>query len=127
MLEVTGLSIRAGATTLVDDLSLDLATGRLTCLIGPSGCGKSSVIKWLSGVLAPELRATGQARLGGETLAPPHRAIAYQPQEDTLFPWLTILENAALGLEIRGAGAAAAQDRVRRLFPAFGLEGQEER
>ena len=125
MLEVTGLTIRAGAATLVEDLSLDLATGRLTCLIGPSGCGKSSVIKWLSGVLAPELQATGNARLDGAPLSPPHPGIAYQPQADTLFPWLTILENAALGLEVRGAPRAAARDRVRGLFPAFGLQGHE--
>lgn len=123
MLEITGLSIRAGGTPLVEDLSLRLATGQLTCLIGPSGCGKSSVIKWLSGVLAPELRAAGQARLDGAALRPPHRGIAYQPQEDTLFPWLTILENAALGREIRGEAAAVARARVRRLLPAFGLEG----
>ena len=60
MLELSGLTIRAGDTALVENLSLDLATGRLTCLIGPSGCGKSSVVKWLSGVLAPELSAEGR-------------------------------------------------------------------
>ncbi|MCR8549244.1 ATP-binding cassette domain-containing protein [Salipiger sp. P9] len=99
MLEVRGLTIRAGDTVLVEELSLDLETGRLTCLIGPSGYGKSSVIKRLSGVLAPELRrAKGQARLEETELSLPHEAIAYQPQQDTLFPWLTILENAALGL-----------------------------
>ncbi|MGR3322922.1 MAG: ABC transporter ATP-binding protein [Pseudooceanicola sp.] len=126
MLEVTGLTIRTRDAVLVDDLSLGLATGRLTCLIGPSGCGKSSVIKWLSGVLAPELRAEGQALMDGADLRLPNRAIAYQPQQDTLFPWLTILENAALGLEIRGTGRAAARDRARALFSTFGLEGHED-
>ena len=126
MLELTGLTIRAGDTTLVEDLSLDLATGRLTCLIGPSGCGKSSVIKWLSGVLAPELRAEGEAQLDGAALSLPHPTIAYQPQQDTLFPWLTILENATLGLEIRGTARIAARDRVRPLFPTFGLAGHED-
>lgn len=126
MLEVSGLTIRAGATTLVDNLSLRLETGRLTCLIGPSGCGKSSVIKWLSGVLAPDLQADGTARLNGSDLKPPHRDIAYQPQEDTLFPWLTILENAMLGLEIRGDADPGTRHKVRGLFPAFGLDGHEE-
>ncbi|KGM48921.1 ABC transporter ATP-binding protein [Pseudooceanicola atlanticus] len=126
MLEVTGLTIRAGGTALVEDLSLDLATERLTCLIGPSGCGKSSVIKWLSGVLALELQAQGDARLDETTLSLPHPAIAYQPQQDTLFPWLTILENAALGLEIRGAPRNVARDKVRPLFSTFGLQGHED-
>lgn len=126
MLEVQGLTISTGDTTLVDNLSFDLVTGRLTCLIGPSGCGKSSVIKWLSGVLAPELRAQGHARLAGADLSPPHPAIAYQPQQDTLFPWLTIAKNAALGLEIRGTTRTAAHLKVRPLFPRFGLAGHED-
>lgn len=125
MLELDRLSIHAGATALVDGLSLELVQGRLTCLIGPSGCGKSSVLKWLAGVLAPELRVTGQARLDAAPLSPPARAIAYQPQQDTLFPWLTILENAALGLEIRGAARQAARREAGALFPAFGLAGHE--
>ncbi|MBY6002968.1 ATP-binding cassette domain-containing protein [Salipiger bermudensis] len=126
MLEVCRLNIHAGETALVEDLSLTLATGRLTCLIGPSGCGKSSVLKWLAGVLAPELRVTGEARLDGVALTLPDRAIAYQPQQDTLFPWLTILENAALGLEIRGSARAVARREVQALFPAFGLAGHEQ-
>ncbi len=126
MLEVQGLTIRAGTTTLVEDLSLDLAQGRLTCLIGPSGYGKSSVVKWLSGVLAPELQAEGTAIVDGRSAALPHRDIAYQAQQDTLFPWLTICENARLGLEVGGMDRRAANDRVRGLFPAFGLQGHED-
>ena len=126
MLEVRDLTIRAGQETLVADLSLDLAGDELTCLIGPSGCGKSSVVKWLSGVLAPELDVTGTARLGHEPITLPHRDIAYQPQQDTLFPWLTITENASLGLEIRGMRPSVARDRVRGLFETFGLLGHED-
>ena len=112
MLEVRGLTIRAGTEPLVEDLALDLTTGGLTCLIGPSGCGKSSVVKWLAGVLAQELGGHGTATVGGRNAALPHRDIAYQPQQDTLFPWLTICENARLGLAVRDTtpvadGAAA--------------------
>lgn len=126
MLEVQGLTIRAGTVSLVKDLSLDLDEDRLTCLIGPSGCGKSSVVKWLAGVLAPELWVRGSATLDSETSTLPHWDIAYQPQQDTLFPWLTICENARLGLEIRGMDRRAARDRVRDLFPTFGLQGHED-
>jgi NitT/TauT family transport system ATP-binding protein len=111
--------------TLVDDLTFEIETGRLTCLIGPSGCGKSSAVKWLAGVLAGELRVEGQARLDGAQMSLPHRTIAYQPQQDTLFPWLTILENASLGLEVRGEDRAAARCRVQALFQTFGLQGHE--
>ncbi len=126
MLELQGLTSRTKAETLIDDLSLDLVKGRLTCLIGPSGCGKSSVIKWVAGVLAPELLVQGQLHLDGRTVHPPHKAIAYQPQQDTLFPWLTITENAGLGLEISGMPRRAARARVRELFPTFGLAGHED-
>ncbi len=126
MLDVRNLTIRAGADTLVQDLSLDLSEGRLTCLIGPSGCGKSSVVKWLAGVLAPELHATGYAAIDDTCAEFPHRDIAYQPQQDTLFPWLTTVENACLGLEVAGMDRRAAVKRVRALFPTFGLDGHEE-
>lgn len=126
MLELRHLTIHAGAATLVDDLSFALAPDGVTCLIGPSGCGKSSVVKWLSGVLSPELSVRGEAHLAGQPLAPPDRAIAYQPQEDSLFPWLTILENAALGLEVRGEPRALARRRAAEHFPAFGLAGHED-
>ncbi|MCZ4353690.1 ATP-binding cassette domain-containing protein [Roseovarius aestuarii] len=125
MLEVQQLTIQAGNTVLVDNLSLDLAEGRLTCLIGPSGCGKSSVIKWLSGVLAPDLDVQGRACINGAIEPLPHRDIAYQPQQDTLFPWLTITENVSLGLEVRGLGRTAAREKLRGLFAHFGLAGHE--
>ncbi|MGP6089229.1 ABC transporter ATP-binding protein [Antarctobacter jejuensis] len=125
MLDLNGLTVTAGDTALVHDLSLTLHMGQLTCLIGPSGCGKSSVIKWLAGVLAPELRVAGSATINGQTAPLPHPEIAYQPQQDTLFPWLTISENAALGLDLAGLPRRDALRRVRALFPAFGLDGHE--
>lgn len=126
MLDVQTLSIHAGHDTLVENVSLDLVEGRLTCLIGPSGCGKSSVIKWLAGVLAPELYVQGNANIDGAAQSLPHKDIAYQPQQDTLFPWLTITENVSLGLEIRGLNRTKARNRVRDLFPKFGLKGYED-
>lgn len=126
MLELRNLTIHAGRTSIVEDLSVDLPGTTLTCLIGSSGCGKSSVVKWLSGVLSPDLTATGSATLNGAAITLPHRDIAYQPQQDTLFPWLSITENASLGLEIRGTRPREARDRLRGLFGSFGLQGHED-
>ncbi|MFY0634314.1 MAG: ABC transporter ATP-binding protein [Vannielia sp.] len=125
MLRVEGLAIRAGESLLVEETTLGLSEGAITCLIGPSGCGKSSIIKWLAGVLPPELAATGKASLAGAPLAAPNPALAYQPQQDTLFPWLTIAENAVLGLELGGLSRRAARARVLPLFAPFGLAGHE--
>lgn len=115
MLRVERLTIRAGTRDLVRDLSLDLAPDRITALIGPSGCGKTSVLRWLAGVLPADLPATGTLTVNDR------RAITYQPQSDALFPWLTIAENAALGLRVRGLPV----DRVAPLFAPFGLAGCE--
>lgn len=125
MLEIRGLSISAGGHDLVRDLSLTLPGRGITALIGPSGCGKTSVLKWLAGVLPGQLQADGQLWLDGARIARPHRAICYQPQSDALFPWLTLAENAALGLEVAGLPRRDALAQVAPLFAPFGLKGCE--
>lgn len=126
MLRIDGFSLRSGERALVRPLSFGLAPDSFTCLIGPSGCGKSSLLRWLAGVLPPRLTVEGQASLAGAPLAPPHPAVAYQPQQDTLFPWLTIAENAGLGLELAGMTRAKARARVAGYFAPFGLSGHED-
>lgn len=125
MLEIRGLTITAGGRDLVRDLSLRLPDRGITALIGPSGCGKTSVLKWLAGILPPDLRAMGEATLDGAPIQPPHAALGYQPQSDALFPWLTLAENAALGLTVAGLSRRAALARVAPLFAPFGLAGAE--
>lgn len=125
MLRVDALTIGTGNQALVSDLSLELVEGRITCLIGPSGCGKTSVIKWLAGVLPAALRSEGAVTRDGRPIGRPDPALAYQPQQDALFPWLTIAENAALGLETGGHTRRAALTRVAPLFAPFGLAACE--
>lgn len=124
-LDLSGLTIRAGARVLVEGLSMRLPATGITALIGPSGCGKSTVLRWLAGILPDTLAAEGQARIGSRPLRLPDPAIGFQPQADALFPWLTIAQNAALGLRVAGLSARAARARVAPLFPAFGLAGTE--
>ncbi|GHG32776.1 ABC transporter ATP-binding protein [Paracoccus aerius] len=126
MLDLRGLSIGgADGAMVVRDLSLSLPASGITALIGPSGCGKSSVLKWLAGILPKDLDAEGQLMLDGQASARPSPAISYQPQGDGLFPWLTVAQNAALGLQVRGLSRAEALSRVAPLFRSFGLKGTE--
>lgn len=125
MLRIEALTIDSEERPLVENLSLDLADGRVTCLIGPSGCGKTSVIKWLAGILPAGLKASGRLTIDGREAARPDPAVGYQPQGDALFPWLTVAENAALGLEVAGVAPAAAKARVMPLLSTFGLAGSE--
>ena len=126
MLRLEALTIRAGDQLLVSDLSLELEIGRITCLLGSSGCGKTSVVKWLAGVLPESMHSQGALTEGRRRVSRPDPAVSYQPQQDALFPWLTIAENAALGLETAGLSRAAARQKVRPLFAPFGLAGCEE-
>ncbi|WP_299364520.1 ABC transporter ATP-binding protein [uncultured Paracoccus sp.] len=123
MLEVIGLDVRAGGAILLEDLTVRLDAPALTCLIGPSGCGKSTLLRWLAGVLPPAHAAAGRLVLDGQPAAVPHPAIGYQPQNDALFPWLTVAENAALGLEVAGLRRPEAMARVTPMLAAFGLDG----
>ncbi len=63
--------------------------------------------------------------MDGTPITPPHSALSYQPQSDALFPWLTITENAALGLEVAGLSKREARAKVVPLFASFGLSGSE--
>lgn len=125
MLEARNLTIRVGGRDLVRDLSFSLPGAGITALIGASGCGKTSVLKWLAGILPGELQAQGQLLMEGAPITRPHPALCYQPQSDALFPWLTIAENAALGLEVSGLTRSAAQAKITPLFTPFGLAGCE--
>ncbi|WP_372803668.1 ABC transporter ATP-binding protein [Paracoccus seriniphilus] len=126
MLEIRNLSIRTRERELLSELSLSLADGAMTALIGPSGCGKTSVLKWLAGILPDAMQDSGQLLLDGAPVARPHPALCYQPQSDALFPWLTIIQNAAIGLEIAGLSRDHARQQVAPLFATFGLEGCEQ-
>lgn len=132
MLEIRDLSISAGTRAVIGNLSLRLPDAGITALIGPSGCGKTSVLKWMAGLLQDgqaggDLSARGVLAIDGDPVRVPHSGLCYQPQSDALFPWLTIAENAALGLEVAGFSRRAALARVTPLFASFGLAGCEGR
>ncbi len=125
MLEIQDLTISTATRRLVNDLSLTLPGNGITALIGPSGCGKTSVLKWLAGIPTTALQAAGSLLLDGVPCPRPHPLLSYQPQHDALFPWLTIAENAALGLQVSGMARRAAMTKALSLFPSFDLVGCE--
>lgn len=96
-------------------LTLDLAPGRVTCLLGASGVGKSTLLRLLAGL------PTGVDFRGTVETAP----AALMGQDAGLFPWLTLRENVGLGARLRGERADAA--RIAALIAAVGLAGFEAR
>lgn len=118
-----GRGRRAETRQVVDDVSLTVARGEFVSIIGPSGCGKSTLFNLVSGLDAP---SAGRIEVDGRDAAGSRAHTAYMPQKDLLFPWRTIVENAALGLEVDGVPRAEARSTVRAMLPRFGLEGFED-
>jgi ABC-type nitrate/sulfonate/bicarbonate transport system ATPase subunit len=110
-----------GTVDVLASLSLDLPGGEwLTCL-GPSGCGKTTLLRIFAGLLEPD---AGTAVIGN-AVGPRLGQSAYLPQEDTLLPWRTALDNALLPAEIDGRPRAEARSAALSLFDRFGLRGFE--
>jgi ABC-type nitrate/sulfonate/bicarbonate transport system ATPase subunit len=105
------------------DVSLHVNRGEFVSLVGPSGCGKSTLFSLVAGV---ESLTRGRIEVDGEASPDRRRlSVGYMFQKDLLFPWRTLLDNAALGLEVT-LGKTVARDRARALLPRFGLEGFEQ-
>ena len=123
-LETRNLVRSFGGRRVVDDVSLSVAAGQVTCLLGPSGCGKSTTLRMIAGV---ERVDAGEVRLDGVTVAgpgvhvPPEvRSVGLMFQDFALFPHLTVAENVGFGLRIDRAEKAR---RVEELLEKVDLAG----
>ncbi len=115
------IAIAYGARTVVQQLSLTLARGRIGCLLGPSGCGKTTVLRAIAGF---EPLQSGEIRLDGERvsvpgweLPPERRRIGMVFQDHALFPHLTVAQNVGFGLR----GVADAPRRIAEMLETVGL------
>ena len=115
------IAIAYGSRTVVEDLSLDLARGRIGCLLGPSGCGKTTVLRAIAGfepLKAGQISVDGEAlSVPGRSLPPEQRRIGMVFQDHALFPHLTVGQNVAFGLR----GRADAAERVQQMLDTVGL------
>ena len=108
-----------GVVKTLNAVSLGVRKGELLCLIGPSGCGKSTLLNIIGGLVAP---TAGEVRVNGNPVnGPAPKEIAYVFQENTLFPWNTILDNVTVGLEFQGVPAAERRARAMETIEAVGL------
>lgn len=103
----------------LSDVSLDVRRGELLCLIGPSGCGKSTLLNIIGGLLQA---TSGAVKVAGKTITGPSpRDLAFVFQDNTLFPWNTILDNVIVGLEFQGVPEAERRGRAQQALEAVGL------
>jgi NitT/TauT family transport system ATP-binding protein len=113
---------RSGETLALKDLSLSVRDGEFCSIVGPSGCGKSTLLALISGLLQP---TEGQLLVDGLSLNGPSDRVGILLQKDHLFEWRTVLQNAELGLEIRGKSTAEARRQAHKLLQSYGLGGFE--
>jgi NitT/TauT family transport system ATP-binding protein len=111
-----------GRIRILGPLSLEVREGEFLSLVGPSGSGKSTLLRMVAGVLPP---TRGTIWLGREPLRGVNRRAAMVFQSFALFPWMTVLDNAALGLEARGLSLAARLVKAEKYLELVGLSGYE--
>lgn len=110
----------AEATVAVDHMSFDVKPGEFVSVIGPSGCGKSTLFNIIGGLLGDY---EGEVRVGAERISGPHPSIGMVFQEESTFPWRSVIDNVAFPLELRGVPKAERHDRAHHFIDMVGLSG----
>ncbi len=100
-----------GEVSAIKDISLDIKKNEIIGIVGPSGCGKSTLLSILSGI---EKQSSGKI-IGDK------KKYSYMLQSDALLPWLNILDNAAIGLEIQNIKTKDNLNYIKKLLKNFGL------
>jgi len=110
-----------GDVEVVRDVNLDIADGELLVLVGPSGCGKSTTLRMVAGL---EDITSGTLHIGDRVVNDVHpkdRDIAMVFQSYALYPHMTVYDNMAFGLKLRGMPRADIENRVRAAADTLGL------
>ncbi|WP_137388419.1 ABC transporter ATP-binding protein [Rhodoligotrophos defluvii] len=124
---ITGLTKRYGAVVALDQVSLAVAPGEFVTLLGPSGSGKTTLLMAVAGFSRPD---SGSIAIDGQEIVrlPPHkRNIGMVFQNYALFPHMTVGDNIAYPLRLRGVGKGDARQKVEQALGLVQLTGYEDR
>ena len=120
-LELVRVTKRYGETLAVDEVDLRVPAGTYCCFLGPSGCGKSTTLRMIAG---HEIATSGDIILGPSNitdLPPSRRGTAMMFQNYALFPHLTVLDNIAFSLKMRGQAKAARNAKAAAVMELVDL------
>jgi putative spermidine/putrescine transport system ATP-binding protein len=126
-IELAGVTKRFADLVAVDAIDLTIPAGTYCCLLGPSGCGKTTILRMIAGHEEP---SDGRVLIGGDDvtgLPPVRRGTAMMFQSYALFPHMTVLDNVAYNLRMRGIGKAERRARAREMIEQVQLGPLAER
>ena len=133
VLRLDGVSKLFGSILAVDGVSLEIERGEIFTLLGPSGCGKTTTLRLVAGLEQPDggeitLRDRVVASVPRRTFVAPHRRnLGMVFQSYAIWPHMTVFENVAYPLELRGVRRALVRERVAAVLELVGLAGLETR
>ncbi len=107
---------RRGETHALRGINLAIGGSEFLCIVGPSGCGKTTLLRILAGL---ETQTLGKVSIAQDDPSRPLNSMVFQ--DHSLFPWLTVLDNAAFGLEMRGMARAERYEKSRAMLDSVGL------
>ena len=108
--------IKSGPVTALDHITLDIAPGTFFVIVGPSGCGKTTLLRMAAGLETP---TAGTITIGRDRTDRPSNSMIFQG--DSIFPWMTVFDNAAYGLRMRNAPQKEIDDVVGHYLSRTGL------
>jgi len=128
LLEVKGVfklfQVNGNQMEALKNINLDIEENEFVCFIGPSGCGKTTLLRIIAGLEEP---SSGEILIEGQPIKGPGPERGMVFQEYSLFPWRTVLDNVAFGLELKGISKDERQEKARQYLKMVELERFEER
>ncbi len=112
-----------GDTHVLENISFDMEEGEFLSILGPSGCGKTTLLKIIAGLLEPD---EGEVLIDGEHVEPGHNRVGYIFQQESLFPWRTVRQNIAFGLEVKGVSKDKISKAVDNALKIAGMDGLDD-
>ena len=128
LLEVKGVfklfKVNGNQMEALKNINLDIEENEFVCFIGPSGCGKTTLLRIIAGLEEP---SSGEILIEGQPIKGPGPERGMVFQEYSLFPWRTVLDNVAFGLELKGISKDERHEKARQYLKMVELERFEER
>jgi putative spermidine/putrescine transport system ATP-binding protein len=121
------ISKNFGNAVAVNNVNLDIAEGEFVTLLGPSGCGKTTTLRMIAGLVEP---SAGEIYFDDQLvnpLPPNRRNIGFVFQTHSLFPHMTVADNIAFGLSVKGEDKKKIQARVEEMLVLVDMQGYEKR